>query len=107
MGQVAEFTDAGFESDVLQATEPVLVDFWAPWCAPCRTIAPLIEQIAAENEGIKVGKVNVDHNNETAIKYHIEAIPTLMIFKGGEVVERMLGVPTKSRVQEAIDQAKG
>ena len=107
MGQVAEFTDASFESDVLQATEPVLVDFWAPWCAPCRTIAPLIEQIAAENEGIKVGKLNVQDNSDTAAKYHIEAIPTLMIFKGGEVVERMMGGATKSRLQEAIDQAKG
>ena len=107
MGQVAEFTAASFESDVLEAAEPVLVDFWAPWCGPCRTIAPLIEQVAAENEGIKVGKVNVDQNNNTATKYGISSIPTLMIFKGGEVVERMVGVPAKSRLQEAIDQARG
>lgn len=107
MGQVTEFTDATFESDVLQASEPVLVDFWAPWCGPCRMVAPMIDEIAGETDGIKVGKLNVDDHGAIAQKYGISSIPTLMIFKGGEVVETMVGVPSKSRLQQAIDEAKG
>ncbi len=108
MGSVNTFTEANFESEVLQASEPVLVDFWATWCGPCRTIAPLIEDLAAENAGsVKVGKLDVDENRETAMKYDIQSIPTLIIFKDGQPVQRMQGVQPKSRLQQALDAAKG
>jgi thioredoxin 1 len=103
---VPEFDDNNFASEVLEANGPVLVDFWAPWCSPCRAIAPMIEELARENTGtIKIGKLNTDDGQETAIKYNVSAIPTLMIFKNGEVVERFQGAPPKSRLQEAINEA--
>ena len=108
MGVVAEVTDSSFQSDVLKSQEPVLVDFWAPWCGPCRMIAPMVEELAAENRGsIKVTKINIDDNPEAAQNYGVSSIPTLMIFKAGEVVERMVGVQPKSRLQQALDEAKG
>jgi thioredoxin 1 len=108
MGNVQEFSDANFAAEVLQSSQPVLVDFWAPWCGPCRMIAPLVEQLAAENaSAIKVGKVNVDDSPSTASSYGISSIPTLMLFKDGQVVDRFVGVQPKNRLQDAIDQAKG
>ena len=85
----------------------MLVDFWAPWCGPCRQIAPVIEQLAGENVGaIKIGKLNVDEAPNSAQSYGVSSIPTLMIFKGGEVVERFVGVQPKTKLQQAIDAAK-
>jgi thioredoxin 1 len=107
MANVAEFTDASFKGDVLQSDVPVLVDFWAPWCGPCRMIAPVVEELSKENLGtFKIGKVNIDDNPDVAMNYNVSSIPTLMIFKGGEVVERFVGVQPKSRLQQAIDAAK-
>jgi len=107
MHNVTELTDQIFEVEVLQAAEPVLVDFWAPWCGPCRMIAPTIAELASENEGkVKITKVNIDENPNTAAAYGVSSIPTIMVFKNGEVVERFVGVQPKKRIQEALDQAK-
>jgi thioredoxin 1 len=101
---VAEFDDSNFETEVLQADGPVLVDFWAPWCGPCRMIAPVVEELAGENSGsIKVGKLNVDDAPNSAQSYGVSSIPTLIIFNQGEVVERFVGVQPKSRLQQAIN----
>ena len=108
MGNIAELTDESFEAEVLQSPQPVLVDFWAPWCGPCRQIAPMVDEIASENEGsAKVVKINIDESPETAQSFGVNSIPTLMVFKGGEVVERFVGIQSKARLQEALDEAKG
>jgi thioredoxin 1 len=107
MGAVTEVNDTNFEAEVLQSSEPVLVDFWAPWCGPCRQIAPLVEQLAGENAGsAKIFKLNVDDAPRAAQNYGVSSIPTLMVFKNGEVVDRFVGVQPKTRLQDAIDAAK-
>ena len=107
-GNVTEFTDNNFQNEVLDSQNPVLVDFWAPWCGPCRMIAPLVEELATEYKGkVKIGKINIDDSPGAATQYGVSSIPTLMIFKGGEVVDRFVGVQPKSRLQAALDAAKG
>jgi len=102
-----DLTDAGFKKDVLESTQPVLVDFWAPWCGPCRQIAPMIEALATENAGsVVVGKINIDENPATAQTYGVEAIPTILLFKNGQVAQRFVGSQPKVRLQSAIDAAK-
>ena len=104
---VAELTDQNFQSEVIDSAQPVLVDFWAPWCGPCRMIAPMVEELAAENHGsVKVGKVNIDDNPAAAQNYGVSSIPTLMVFKNGDVVDRFVGVQPKQKLQKAIDAAK-
>jgi thioredoxin 1 len=99
-----EFKDATFEEDVLKSETPVLVDFWAPWCGPCRMLAPTVDAIADEYEGkVKVGKVNTDENPQIATQHQINSIPTLMIFKGGEIVERLVGAIPKEKITEKLD----
>jgi len=106
MGNVIELSDQNFKSEVLDSAKPVLVDFWAPWCGPCRMIAPLVEQLAEENaESIKVAKINIDNSPSLAARLEINSIPTVMIFKNGQVVDRFIGVQPKTRLQNAIDEA--
>ena len=104
---VQEVNDSNFATEVLESSQPVLVDFWAPWCGPCRQIGPMVEQLAGENSGsAKIVKLNVDDAPGAASHYGVNSIPTLMVFKGGEVSDRFVGVQPKSRLQEAIDAAK-
>ncbi len=100
---VLEFTDDNFQTEVVQSAQPVLVDFWAPWCGPCRMIAPAVEELANEYKGkIRVGKINTDDNPKIPSDLGISGIPTLMLFKGGEVVERLVGLQQKPRIASAI-----
>jgi len=98
------FTDATFDAEVINSDVPVLVDFWAEWCGPCRMMAPTIDAIAADYAGrVKVGKLNVDENGLTATRYGIRGIPTLLLFKGGRVVEQRVGAIPKSEVQRMLE----
>lgn len=103
---VVELTDDNFESEVLQSDKPVLVDFWAPWCGPCKMIAPTIDQLAKDNSAkIRVGKMNIDDSPGTPARYGISAIPTLLVFNNGEVVQRFTGITPKDQLQRALDSA--
>lgn len=98
-----EFDDANFEAEVLKSSVPVLVDFWADWCMPCKALAPTIEELAGEYAGrVKVGKVNTENNTETPVKYNVQAIPTILIFSGGEVVQKFVGLTAKKEFQAAL-----
>ncbi len=104
MANINEISDATFDSEVVSSDVPVLVDFWAPWCGPCRAIAPLLEELAAEYSGrAKIVKINVDDNTEAAAKYGIRSIPNLILFKSGQVAEQIVGAVPKSRLSEALD----
>ncbi|QLA16176.1 thioredoxin [Desulfolutivibrio sulfoxidireducens] len=100
-----QLSDAAFEVEVLQCDLPVLVDFWAPWCGPCRAMGPVIDELTNEYAGqVKVAKMNVDENPSTPSKFGIRAIPTLILFKGGEVVEQITGAVSKSSIKEMLTQ---
>lgn len=99
-----EFTDENFQSEVLDSEKLVMVDFWATWCGPCRQIAPVIDELAMENgEKVKVGKLDVDSNQNSAMKYQVTNIPTILFFKNGEVVDKVLGAQPKAVLQGKID----
>ncbi|HEY8516934.1 MAG TPA: thioredoxin [Candidatus Binatia bacterium] len=103
MSNVREVSDATFEAEVLQSDTPVLVDFWAPWCGPCRAIAPVVEELANEYAGkLKVVKINVDDNQATPSRYGVRGIPNLIVFKGGQVHEQIVGAVPKSRLAQAV-----
>ncbi len=104
MANVQEFTDSNFQTEVLESTEPVLVDFWAVWCGPCRLIAPIVEELAGEYAGkAKIGKLDVDNNPNVAANYGILSIPTLLIFRGGQVVEKIVGAVPRNRIVDALN----
>lgn len=104
-GKIVTLSDAEFESSVLHGDKPALIDFWAEWCQPCKMLAPTVEEIAGEYEDkILVGKLNVDDNPATATKYGIRGIPTLLLFKGGQVVQQLVGVKSKAEIKKVIDE---
>ena len=104
MGNIKNVTDEDFQKEVLEWPQPVLVDFWAPWCAPCRALAPIIEELAQEfSDKVKVVKLNVDDSPETAYKYGIRGIPTVILFINGQPVEQFVGLTTKERLTQAIE----
>ncbi|CUV10615.1 Thioredoxin [hydrothermal vent metagenome] len=100
-----EFTDDNFDTEVLKSNLPVLVDFWAEWCGPCKMIAPIVEEIAGDYAGkVKVGKVNVDFNNQVAMQYGIRGIPALLVFKGGSVANQIVGAVPKNNITQILDE---
>ena len=105
---VSKVSDADFETQVLKSTEPVVVDFWAEWCGPCRMIAPALEEIANElGDKVTVAKLNIDENPKTAAKYNVMSIPTLMVFKNGEMASRQVGAAPKAKLEQWITSAVG
>ncbi len=105
---MADITDKNFEQEVLKSTIPTLVDFWAPWCAPCRIVGPIVEELGKEYEGkVKVVKLNVDDNPQTASEYSVMSIPTLMIFKAGKPVKTMIGAQGKEALKKGIEEILG
>ena len=106
MANVMEFSGSNFETEVVQSDVPVLVDFWAPWCGPCKMIGPIIEELAGEfGDKVKIGKVNVDNNQDLAAKFGIRGIPTVMLFKGGESINSFVGLRSKEDLAAALNGA--
>lgn len=105
MANIKDITSVNFNKEVLESDLPVLIDFWAPWCGPCRMVSPVVENLADENQGkISVGKINVDENQSLAMQYGVRSIPTLAFFKGGTEVKRIVGAQGKAQLQKAIDE---
>jgi len=101
-GSISDVTDSSFQAEVIESETPILVDFWAPWCAPCRAIAPLLEEIASEREDVRIVKLNVDDNQETAATYGILSIPTLILFNNGAEARRVRPTRSKAQLEEQL-----
>jgi thioredoxin 1 len=104
-GNLPEVTDANFQAEVIESDKPVLVDFWAPWCGPCRVIAPSLEEINDERDDLRIVKLNVDDNQQTAARYDVMSIPTLIVFKNGEPATRIIGALPKKRLVQELEPA--
>ena len=102
-GKLNDVTDATFQSDVLDADGPVLVDFWAPWCGPCRVVGPVLEEIASEREDLRIVKLNVDENQQTAAAFQVLSIPTMIVFKGGQAVKTVVGAYPKKKIEAELE----
>jgi thioredoxin 1 len=104
-GKLPDVTDGTFQAEVLEADTPVLVDFWAPWCGPCRVVHPILEEIAVERDDMRIVSLNVDENQETASTYEVLSIPTMILFKGGQVAQRIVGAMPKKRLEAELEPA--
>jgi thioredoxin 1 len=104
-GTLNEVTDSNFQAEVLESENPVLVDFWAPWCGPCRVVAPVLEEIASEREDLKIVKLNVDDNQQTAVNYDVLSIPTLILFRNGAPVKKVIGAYPKKKLEAELEPA--
>jgi thioredoxin 1 len=104
-GQAHDVTDATFEGEVLESETPVLVDFWAPWCGPCRMVSPILEQINEEREDLRVVKLNVDENQATTVQFEVLSIPTMILFKDGEIATKLIGAQPKARIEAELEPA--
>lgn len=102
-----EITDSNFQAEVVESATPTLVDFWAPWCGPCRMVSPLLEQIDAEREDVRVVKLNIDENQATAMQFGVMSIPTMILFRNGQAVQQIVGAQPRPRIESAIDAALG
>lgn len=104
-GKLADVTDATFQSEVLEADGPVLVDFWAPWCGPCRVVHPILEEIDSERDDLKIVSLNTDENQQTAVRYEVLSIPTLILFKDGAIAKKVVGAMPKRRLESELEPA--
>ncbi len=105
MANLPQVTDNNFQAEVLDSGEPVLVDFWAPWCGPCRVVHPILEEMSAERDDVKIVSINIDENQETAGKYQVMSIPTMIVFKGGQPAKTIVGAMPKKRLEAEIEPA--
>lgn len=102
-GPITEVTDSNFQAEVVESDRPTLVDFWAPWCGPCRIVAPVLEELNDEQQNLRVVKLNVDENQQTAARYEVMSIPTLLLFKNGEIAKKVVGALPKKRLEEELE----
>jgi thioredoxin 1 len=104
-GTLTDVTDATFQAEVIESETPVLVDFWAPWCGPCRVVAPVLEEIAGERQDLRIVKLNVDENQQTAANFQVLSIPTMILFRNGEVAKKVIGAYPKKRLEAELEPA--